>query len=232
MVGEDGEELIRMCKENGIDCRFVTWVEGKSGHTIIQVNEQGQNCIILYPGSNGKNTIKHIDEVISCFKEGDMILLQNEINLLDEIIEKAYEKKMIIVLNPSPFNKSVEQCDLSKVSIFLMNEIEGYQITGVKDPENILKVMGENYPNSEVVLTLGEAGVMYSGKGNIYFQDSYKVKAVDTTAAGDTFTGYYIGTILEGKSVQEALQKATKASSIAVTRKGAATSIPTKDEVM
>ncbi len=231
MVGEDGDSLIAMCKENQIDDRFITKVQGKSGHTIIQVDKHGQNCIILYPGSNGLNTLEHIGEVLDYFEEGDMILLQNEINLLDQIIDKAYQKKLKIILNPSPFNEKVQACDLSKVSLFLMNEIEGYQITGEKEPDNILKVMAEKYPSSEVVLTLGKDGAMYSGNGKKYFRESYKVNAVDTTAAGDTFTGYYLASVIEGKSIEKSLEIGSLAASIAVTRKGATSSIPTKNEV-
>ncbi|WP_313128243.1 ribokinase [Anaerocolumna sp.] len=231
MVGEEGDILIEKCKENQIDCRFIAKVQGKSGHTIIQVDKNGQNSILLFPGSNGKNTLEHVEEVLDYFQEGDMILLQNEINLLDKIIDKAYEKKMKIVLNPSPFNEKVKACDLSKVSVFLMNEIEGYQITGEKEPENILNVMECIYPNSEVVLTLGKDGVTYSGNGKRYFRESFKVKAVDTTAAGDTFTGYFLASIIEEKSIEEALKIGSFAASIAVTRKGASSSIPAKDEV-
>ncbi len=231
MVGIDGEMLLNLCIENGIDKRFISTEQGKSGHTIIQVNEHGQNCIILYAGSNGLNSVEHIDKVLSYFEEGDMILLQNEINLLDTIIEKAYAKKMNIIINPSPYNEKVKQCDLAKISIFLLNEIEGYQITGVKDPQSIMRVMSEIYPNAEVILTLGADGVMYSGNSKTYFRESYKVTAVDTTAAGDTFTGYYIGAILQGYSIEKSLQRATAAASIAVTRKGATSSIPTKEEV-
>lgn len=231
MVGEDGESLIDMCKENQIDHRFLSKVQGKSGHTIIQLDKQGQNSIILFPGTNGLNTLEHIEEVLDYFQEGDMILLQNEINLLDQIIEKAYEKKMKIVLNPSPFNEKVEACDLCKVSVFLMNEIEGYQITGEKEPEDILNVMESKYPGSEVVLTLGKDGVMYSGNGKRFFRESFKVKAVDTTAAGDTFTGYFLASVIEGKSIEDALKIGSFAASIAVTRKGATSSIPAKDEV-
>lgn len=231
MIGEDGDELLQLCQTNQIDSSYITQVKGKNGHAIIQVNEQGQNSIILYAGSNGKNTMEHINNVLANFEKGDMILLQNEINLLSDIIDKAYEKAMTIILNPSPFNKLVSQCDLNKVSIFLMNEIEGYQITGEKDPEKILKVMGETYPNAEVVLTLGDKGSIYCGNGKRYAQDSFKVKAVDTTAAGDTFTGFYLGSVMEGSSIEVALGRASLAASIAVTREGASSSIPTKGEV-
>lgn len=231
MVGEDGDGLLQLCAENGIDHRFIRKMEGKSGHTIIQVDEEGQNCIILSAGSNGKNNAEHIDEVLSCFSEGDMILLQNEINLIHIIIEKAYEKKMKIILNPSPYNRLLEQSDLHKISIFIMNEIEGCQITGESRPERIIESMKENYPDSEVILTLGEAGVMYSGKGITHSHECIRVKAVDTTAAGDTFTGYYLGSIQLGMTIEQALHRASVAASITVTRMGAADSIPCKAEV-
>ena len=151
--------------------------------------------------------------------------------MLDYIIDQAYEKKMKIVMNPSPFDDKLNSCDLGKVYLFLVNEIEGEQITGCKDKDQILDALAEKYPNARFVLTLGSDGaVYYDGKEKV-FQDIFKVKAVDTTAAGDTFTGYFIASTIEGRSVQESLRIAAKASSIAVSRPGATPSIPTAEEV-
>ena len=138
---------------------------------------------------------------------------------------------MKIVLNPSPMNEKLLRCDLKKVSLFMLNEVEGEQLTGETEAEHILGRMRELYPNAEVVLTLGKEGSIYAGPGMDCTCDSFTVEAVDTTAAGDTFTGYYIASILRGKSIEESLKTASAASGIAVTRKGAAPSIPEAEEV-
>lgn len=231
ITGNDGDMLVEVCKENKIDTSYLKYMPVKGGHTIIQVDKDAQNSIILYGGTNQMQTREFVDEVLADFGEGDYLLLQNEINMLDYIIDQAYEKKMKIVMNPSPFDDKLNTCDLGKIYLFLLNEIEGEQITGYKDKDQILDAMAEKFPNARFVLTLGSDGaVYYDGKEKV-FQDIFKVKAVDTTAAGDTFTGYFIAAVIEGRSVQEALRMAAKASSIAVSRPGATPSIPAMDEV-
>lgn len=231
LVGEGGDALLDACRENGVNTQFVKRVEGPCGHTMIQVDKNGQNSILLFGGSNRCVTKEFADEVLGFFEKGDIILLQNEINELSYIIDRAYAKGMMIILNPSPYDSTLEDCDLTKVSLFLVNEIEGEQITGEQKPEKILEKMKEKYPHSSVVLTLGSEGSVYQDETGIYYQGIYKVKTVDTTAAGDTFTGYFISSIIDGKPVQEGLALASRASSIAVSRPGAASSIPLKNEV-
>lgn len=231
MVGADGEWLLEMCQKSGVDTRYIRKTDGKSGHTIIQVDKNAQNCILLYGGANREITEEYIDEVLNEFEKGDIILLQNEVNLLDKIIEKAYEKEMIIILNPSPMDEAIKKCDLHKVTILLLNEIEGEQITGVTEPEKILDKLNALYPDMKVVLTLGGNGSVYQEKEKRCKQEIFPVKPVDTTAAGDTFTGYFIASILEGMPVEKGMQMAAKAASIAVSRKGAAVSVPYRKEV-
>lgn len=231
MVGEDGQMLIEVCEKNGVDSSCVRKISGKSGHAIIQLDKKGQNCILLYGGSNRRITEAFVDEVLNRFEKGDIILLQNEINQMALIMEKAASKGMQIVLNPSPCDENLIACDLSKVSVFLLNEIEGEQITGEKDPEKILEKMLDKFPNAKVVLTLGEGGVIYRDKNQICRQDIFKVDVVDTTAAGDTFTGYFIASMIQGLSISETLRLCAKASAIAVSRKGATDSIPSMEEV-
>lgn len=231
IIGTDGDILLKACEEAGVNTRYIRRLPVKGGHTMIQVDKNAQNCIILYGGTNQMQTEEFVDEILSDFGEGDYLILQNEINLLDYIIDRAYEKKMKIVLNPSPFDDRLKSCDLEKIHLFLVNEIEGEQITGYRDKDQILDALAEKFPHAEFVLTLGSDGaVYYDGKEKV-FQDIFKVKAVDTTAAGDTFTGYFIASVLEGKPIQEALRTAAKASSIAVSRPGAAPSIPYAEEV-
>ena len=232
LIGEGGEPLLEVCKENGVNTEFIRQIPGPSGHTVIQVDKNGQNCILLFGGSNRSMTREFVDEVLDSFEEGDIILLQNEINELDYIIDRAYARHMMIILNPSPFDQALEHCDLTKISLFLMNEIEGFQITGEKEPDKILQKVKELYPNAKVVLTLGSDGSVYQDDTEIYRQGIYKVKAVDTPAAGDTFTGYFISSIIDGLPVQEGLKLAARASAIAVSRPGATASIPLRSEVI
>ena len=232
LIGEGGEPLLEVCKENGVNTEFIRQIPGPCGHTVIQVDRNGQNCILLFGGSNRSMTKEFVDSVLDSFDEGDIILLQNEINELDYIIDRAYEKKMMIILNPSPFDSALEKCDLSKISLFLMNEIEGFQITGEKEPDRILAKVKELYPKAKVVLTLGGDGSVYQDETGIYRQGIFKVKAVDTTAAGDTFTGYFISSVIDGMPVQDGLKLAAKASAIAVSRPGATASIPVRSEVV
>ena len=232
LIGEGGEPLLEVCKENGVNTEFIRQIPGPCGHTVIQVDENGQNCILLFGGSNRSMTKEFVDTVLDSFEEGDIILLQNEINELDYIIDRAYEKHMMIILNPSPFDNALENCALSKISLFLMNEIEGFQITDEKEPDKILAKVKALYPKAKVVLTLGGDGSVYQDETGIYRQGIFKVKAVDTTAAGDTFTGYFISSIIDGLPVQDGLELAAKASAIAVSRPGATASIPLRSEVV
>ena len=232
MVGEDGQAFLDLCKKNGIRTDYIRQIEGPSGHTIIQVDKEAQNCIILYGGSNRMITREYVDEVLGNFEKDDIILLQNEINELPYIIDKAYEKGMQIVLNPSPYDSLLDECDLSKVTIFLINEVEGKMIAGTDVPEEILDCMMSKYPRAKVVLTLGSDGVIYKDADKMVKQGIFKVKAVDTTAAGDTFTGYFIAGMLKGTSIEETLRLCAKASAITVSRPGAADSIPTMEETV
>lgn len=237
-IGEDGGMLRYVLNEAGVNTDYVKTLPGKTGHAIIQVDKSGQNCILLYGGANRSLTREYIDEVLANFDCGDILLLQNEINLLDYIIEKAYEKGMMIILNPSPYDENLRACDLSKVSLFLLNEVEGAQVIGMEgnaeeraETDKILAALKTLYPTAKVVLTLGSQGSIYQDEQVQHRQKIYKVEAVDTTAAGDTFTGYFIVSILEGMDAAAGLDLAAKASAIAVTRQGAAPSIPYREEV-
>ena len=177
MVGEEGDILLETCRDNGVNTEFIRKIQGPSGHTVIQVDKDGQNCILLFGGANRSITREFVDQVLENFEKEDLILLQNEISELDYVIDRAYEKGMTIILNPSPYDKGLEKCDLSKVSLFLVNEIEGYQITGEKEPDKILFRIKEIYPDARVVLTLGGDGSVFQDHTGIYRQGIYKVKS-------------------------------------------------------
>lgn len=232
LIGTDGDMLLDACTEYGVHTDYIRKLPVPSGHTVIQVDASGQNCILLYGGTNGMFTREFIDEVLSDFEGTDLLVLQNEINELPYLIDRAYEKEMRIVLNPSPYDHNLEECDLSKVWLLLMNEIEGKQCTGFEEPQDILDELERRFPRSRTVLTLGKDGAWYCGDGERVFQDIFPVDPLDTTAAGDTFTGFFTALFANGADPAEALRVAAMASSIAVTRKGAAPSIPTIREVL
>lgn len=231
-IGNDGLFLKEICIQSGVDVKHLELVETRTGNAIVQVNHKGQNSIILYPGANYCLDRQYLDIVLQDFTKGDILLLQNEVNNLEYIMEIAIKKEMKIFLNPSPFDKNIMNLDLDKVHTFLLNEIEGYQLTNKKEPVEILEEIKKLYPNTNVVLTLGDKGVYFQDQNIQLYQPANKVEVVDTTAAGDTFTGYYIASIIQGKTMEEALLLATKASSLAISRKGATSSIPYFYEVI
>ena len=232
MIGQDGTMFLDACKEYGVHDEFIKIVDGPSGHTVIQIDKNAQNSILLYGGANQKLTTAYIDEVLSHFGSDDILLLQNEVNLLPYIVDRAYEKGMLIALNPSPYNEKLDAVDMKKIGIFLLNEVEGFQLTGKKDPEEIIEAVRELYPHARIVLTLGKDGAVYADREQKHYQPIFKVKAVDTTAAGDTFTGYFLAGMAAGMPIPEVLKMSAKASSIAVTREGAVPSIPYRAEVL
>ena len=164
-------------------------------------------------------------------EENDILLLQNEINNLDVIFEIAHQKKMQIAFNPSPFHMDIHKLPLSYVKWWFCNEIEGAALFGSNDPKEIAGIFVKRFPNSNLILTLGEEGSIFINADTYIEQPIYKVHTVDTTAAGDTFTGYFLAAVTKGKGACVALDIASKAASIAVSRPGASASIPTYDEV-
>lgn len=231
-IGADGKWLSDILEESGADVSFLRNSGSSTGTAIIQVAPSGENCIILNHGANYENTKEEIDEALKNFGAGDILLLQNEINLLPYLVEKAAEKGMDIALNPSPIDENLMKMDLSPVRYLILNEIEGEAITGANVPEEICGALLKKYPEMKIVLTMGGEGALYMDKDSTYRQSIFEVKAVDTTGAGDTFTGYFLAFISAGESVREALKAASKAAAIAVSRNGAAASIPLREEVM
>ncbi|MDO4179435.1 MAG: ribokinase [Phascolarctobacterium sp.] len=231
LIGPDGLVFLDACKEHGVNGEYIRQIDEFTGHAIIQIDKHAQNCILLYGGANQKLTEAYVDEVLAGFAAGDILLLQNEVNMLGYIVEQAFAKGMQIALNPSPFNEKLDEVDMTKISIFLLNEIEGGQITGLVKPEEIIASMQEKFPQAKIVLTLGKDGAMYAEGATQYYQPIFPVQAVDTTAAGDTFTGYFLAGLSEGMPIPAVLKMSAKASSIAVTRPGAVPSIPLRKEV-
>lgn len=233
-IGEDGLFLLQQLQQAGVDtaCLAVR-SDVRTGHAIIQNSVDGDNCILLYGGANQAVTRAQVDEVLSRFAAGDVLVLQNEINELDYIVEQAAERGLRIALNPSPMNDAILTLPLQKICWLLLNEVEAGQILGcaVTDGPAAARALREKLPRTAIVLTLGAEGAVYAGEEGVFAQSAFPVQAVDTTAAGDTFTGYFLAGVLEGMTPQQAMALAAKASAISVTRKGAAPSIPVREEV-
>ncbi len=231
-VGQDGQMLLETLDVNGIDRQHVKVTAGATGHAIIQLDKRGGNCIIILAGANGEITEADVASTLADFVAGDLIVLQNEISCVPSILRRAHEKGMIVAFNPSPYDGRIADCDLSCVDYLLVNEVEGAAMAGETAPEAMLDVLHGRYPALNIVLTLGGEGAIYQQKdGERFTCGIHKVEAVDTTAAGDTFTGYFLSEILRHGEADRALRVATVAAGIAVSRKGAEPSIPRMAEV-
>ena len=230
-IGSDGEFLIQHLTAAGVNVCHIDRMGSSTGHAIIQVNDDGQNCILLYSGANRELNPERLKPVFADFNEGDFLVLQDEVNSVAEMMLLAKSHKMQVVFNHSPMRGEILSYPLECVDWFLLNEAEGQALTQKNSPEDILDEMHRRYPSSVTVLTLGKDGVVCKAGSHIYSHGIYNIPVVDTTAAGDTFTGFFIASIAKGRTINEALHLASVASSLAVSRKGASVSIPSLSEV-
>lgn len=231
IVGEDGGMLLDALHAAKVDTACVRTATGPSSHTVIQVDAGGQNSIIVFGGENMRPTEADIDHMLEGFGPGDAVIMQNELYNSPLMMRKAADKGLCVIFNPSPVNAALADYPLESVSWFLLNEIEGAALTGQTDPQAILAGMKEKYPKASVVLTLGADGAYCLHDGRTLYQPAFRVRVVDTTAAGDTFTGYFVSGLAQGMPMERIMERAARASSIAVGRMGAADSIPLADEV-
>ncbi|MGE4275564.1 MAG: ribokinase [Lawsonibacter sp.] len=231
-IGRDGQLLADVLRDSGVDLSLLSIGDGSSGHAIIQVEPGGQNCILLYGGSNRENTPQEMDQALERFGPGDYLMLQNEMNGLDYLMERAAQRGVAIVFNPSPIDETIFHLPLRLVSLLVLNEIEGAALSGGKEEEQILDTLRHRWPDCRLLLTLGSRGCIYDDGTRRLSHDAYRVNVVDTTAAGDTFTGYFVSCLADGMGPEKCMALASQASAIAVSRPGAAPSIPTMREVL
>lgn len=232
-VGQDGDILLETLEKAGVKTELIRKNHEPSGHAVIQVNRDGQNKIIIFGGANSHVPPEYIDQVLEHFNRGDLLLLQNEISNVPYAIEQAKEKGLTVVFNPSPISSSIEHYNLQKTDYFILNEVEGRKLadTPTEDAEEILRELRKKYPKSTFVLTLGDKGSYYADESIMFHQKIFRTDVIDTTGAGDTFTGYFLAEIAHGSSPQDAMKYASLASSLSVSRHGASPSIPDKTEV-
>ncbi len=235
-IGEDGRWLLRILREAGVGTENIFEYEGPTGHAYIQLAADGNNSIILEGGGNQCVTREEIDHTLGLFSSGDYLVLQNEINDVPYIMERGRERGMKICLNPAPIDREVENWPLNLVDILILNEIEARTLCGIDGTyDEVLGRLMKKYPAAEIVMTVGLNG-SYCGCGQLEFflhtpccQDYGQ--AVDTTAAGDTYLGYYLASRISGFPVKESMERASAAAAITVSRKGAMETIPHWEEV-
>lgn len=231
LAAADLPALQALGAENQLD---VTRVEGgnvPTGHAMIQIDQQGQNSIVICAGANGELTPDYLRRVLADFGPGDFLLLQNEVNDVPAILRAGKEQGLSVVLNPSPIGPEMQAWPLELVDLLIFNEVEGKALSGRTDSAEILDVLAQRCPNTMLLLTLGEEGACCRQGAETWTQAAYPTQVVDTTAAGDTFTGYFLSALAQGGTVPEAMDLAARASAVTVSRAGATDSIPTRKEL-
>ena len=230
VIGNDGAMLREVLESSGADTRYLESADQPNGHAVIQVASNAQNSIFLYEGTNGMVTEEMIDRVLAFFGEGDILLLQNEISNVPYLIRKGHEKGMTVVFNPAPFDESLRSLELDRVDYLILNEVEASGFFGSQEVPAILAAAAK-WPGLHLLVTLGKDGCVYTDGKTRHACPAFCVEAVDTTAAGDTFAGYFVAMLAAGKTVAEAMRIGCAASALAVSAMGAAPSIPTLDRV-
>ncbi|MEL7609082.1 MAG: ribokinase [Bacillota bacterium] len=234
-VGEtDGAPLTDALEQEGVDTRHIRRIDGtQSGHAVIQVDQNGQNCILLYGGANRRVGRAMADDVLAYFGTEDLLLLQNEISEIPYILKKAAERGMRVALNPSPMEDAILSWPLGLVALFVVNEVEAQALSGEAEPLRQLAALRLRYPKAELLLTLGSRGAMFllPGMEAPIFEPAKKVTAVDTTAAGDTFLGFFLAAEAKGYPAEKCIRIASNAAAFAVGRPGASASIPRWEDI-
>lgn len=230
-VGADGQFLVDLLAGDGVDVSDIRTDSPASGHALIQVEPSGQNSILLYGGANREIESDEIDAVLAKYGKGDTLVLQNELNATAELIRKGHERGMRVVLNCAPFTQAAKDYPIELVDILFVNETEGEGLTGETDADKILEKLSAKCAGI-VVLTLGTRGAAAMCVGKRYNCGIVPVDAVDTTGAGDTYTGYFLAGLECTKDLSEVMHFAAAASALEVTREGAAPSIPYLYEVL
>jgi ribokinase len=238
-IGDDifGQQAIKQMQDEGIEVnKMVTDTQNSSGIALITINADGENSIVVAPGANGSFSSSDINGSFSLIEEAEIILLQLEIPLETVVYVAELAKKIgkKVVLNPAPATGLPDGL-LKSLFMITPNETEAEMLTGVciKDEESAsqaaikLKEKGVEV----VIITMGALGAFVLSNDFTGMVNSPRVKAIDTTAAGDTFNGALMVALSEGVKLKKAIEFACKAASIAVTRIGAQSSIPYKDEI-
>lgn len=235
-VGRDGELLLQTLENDGVDTQHVrTLADRASGHAVIQVNDAGENAIVIAAGANHCVSPADVAAALELLRPGDWLLLQNEINGLAEVLALATTSAARIALNLAPADEQVPDYDLSGVDLLVLNALEARalvpeSVAGREDGV-VAAWLAARYPESDVVVTAGADGLVHARGTALEHLDAFSVHAVDETGAGDAFTGYLLAGLLDGLSLAGSLRLGAAAGALAVTAAGAAAAIPHADAV-
>ncbi len=231
-VGRGDTWIRAQIKDHGVDTGLITDVDVPSGHTIIQVDDNAQNSIVLFAGANHCVDMESVAAVLAGAGPQDWVLLQNEVNDPEAIIADGHRHGVHIAFNPAPFTPEVADMQLDTVDLLIVNEHEACGLAGCDEPAAALDTLARALPDCNVLVTLGAAGCTLARGADRIHQPAFSVDAVDTTSAGDTFIGYYLASVEAGHSETECLRLASRAAALCVSRPGTAQSIPELDEVL
>lgn len=235
-VGDDGQMLLEILRDAGVDTGGVRTLSAEtSGHAVIQVNDRGENGIVIAGGTNRMLTDVDWQAALSSLESGDWLLLQNEINSLEEILGLAGDTPGRVAFNVAPVDGREQNYDLTSVDLLIVNEVEARALLGSATIERsdraVAEALAVAHPGMDVVLTCGRNGLVYARGDDITHLPAFAVTAVDETAAGDAFIGYLLAELIAGETIADALRVGSAAGALAVTIAGAASSIPEQSAV-
>ena len=237
-VGEDGfgQTLINSLKNDKVDTTYIQTAKGATGVALITVDKNAQNSIVVSPGANFEVKEDDIDNNIEAIKNSDIVVLQLEtpLNTIKYALYKAKELNKYTILNPAPAVKLDDEI-IKNVDLLTPNETELEIISGVsieteEDIQKAAQIMIEKGVK-ELIVTLGSKGSLYINKEKSMFKKAYKVEAVDTTAAGDSYTGALAVALSQDKCIEDAMDFASKVGALSVLKEGAQSSLPTLEDV-
>lgn len=239
-VGKDasGKALLDNLKSMNVNVSGIREIEdGTTGQAFITVDDKGDNSIIIIAGANGMVTKELIDKNVQFIKASDIVIMQLEIPLaiVEYVKEIAVKERKTVIIDPAPAVSGIPDSFWEGIDYIKPNETELAILTGLEleTKEDLVRgarmMIDKGVKN--VIVTLGGDGCMFVNREKEQYFQSYKVKTVDTTAAGDSFTAAFALALSQGKAYDEAIELGQKVSALAVTRKGAQTSIPTIEEV-
>jgi ribokinase len=230
-IGEDGRFLLEVLREAGVDVSRVRVGPMATGHAVIQVDDTGANTILVHPGANRATDPADAPAFLAGFGPGDWLLVQNETSAVAELIHAAKARGLSVLLNPAPMSPEAESYPLAAVDLLVVNEQEASELTGGRREVEAVEDLARRAPAAVVVLTLGARGGLVRAEGATRAFPAEPVAVVDTTGAGDTFVGFLAAGLVGGRMLDEAIAEATVAAGIAVSRAGAAASIPWRREL-